>query len=97
MKHIFILIAASVIVFAACKKANKNYQHCYVCYRHDSVVQNFIPLVTVKPIINDTLCKQTDITIQYYISTHQSHTDTLWKRHDSLSVEYYKTVNCEVP
>ncbi len=100
MKQIFILATALIMVFAimsACKKRDRNDVHCYICARHDSIVETITPHIIVKPIIYDTLCHQTDVSIQYYILTHTNKVADTLHRGDTVAVEYFNTDSCAVP
>jgi hypothetical protein len=95
MKNIFILIIALVVVFFSCKKRDKNSTHCFVCINYDSTVSSFAG--TSKATAGtDTLCGVTDIGIDYYMRTHTALRDTLYHRHDSLTIKYRRIGDCEL-
>src|ERR1700744_2162273 len=97
MKYIITsLVVASVLVFGACKKKPVR-QHCYACQKYDSIHSNIAALNVVTGFENakDTMCNYTDETIAYYMKTHDAVPDTLYKKHDTLCVQY-SSIICEL-
>ena len=91
MKYVFILIAATLVIFVACKKHITN-TNCYACYQYDSLYRNgYLAFYNGH---NDTLCGYTDGMARFFMLSHV-HYDTFNRGTDTPSVGY-STWRCSI-